>query len=513
MKFRILVPAVLLLVFSVSCTKDFEDMNKDDGKISEITPQELPYLFARALSVGSPFSYQTYQNLYADLYAQYFATTATAFQTDRYFIRQDWNTNNWRNQYTGVPPQLKAIFDHTDPNSNEYALASIWWVYCFHHLTDYFGPIPYFEVGEVKDGILPYDAQEAIYNDFFDRLKTAVQHLKENTPGSLFGSSDLIYGGDTDKWIRFANSLRLRLALRISYVNPQKARQEAKEAVAAGVMESNQDNARMRKSLAGNDYNQLAHIAVWNEFSMSSGIFSYLKGYNDPRLGVYFQPAKASGEFASLRNGQPNVDLNQDQNQPRNLSQIGTSWVSPTPTSWTEHPERPQDIMRCAEVAFLRAEGALNGWNMGGSAEMWYNQGITLSLEEHGVPPAEIEGYLQSEGVPAAPEDFNNSEPVSDIPVRWSPDMETQRAQIGTQKWLAIYPDGFEAWAEIRRTGYPILYPVVQSDNPDLPAGTPIKRIPYPEIERQTNAEALEGGRALLGGPDNAATRLWWDVR
>lgn len=502
-----------IAVLALSCTKKFEDMNRNDDKISEITAQELPYLFARALSVGSPFSYQTYQNLYADLYAQYFATTATAFQTDRYFIRQDWNNNNWRNQYTGVPPQLKAIFDHTDPASNEYALASIWWVYCFHHLTDYFGPIPYFEAGEVKDGTIPYDAQEAIYSDFFERLKTAVQHLKENEPGTLFGSSDLIYGGDTDSWIRFANSLRLRLALRISAVDPQKARLEAEDAVQSGVMETNQDNARMTKSLAGNDYNQLAHIAVWNEFSMSSGIYSYLKGYEDPRLPVYFQPAKASGVFASLRNGQPNVDLNQEQNQPGSLSQIGPSWVSPTQTSWSEHPDRPQDIMRCAEVDFLRAEGALNGWNMGGAAEMWYKQGVQHSLEEHGISATEAEVYLQSEALPAAPEDFNNSEPVSTTPVKWAADMETQRAQIGTQKWLALYPDGFEAWAEVRRTGYPILYPVVQSDNPALPAGMSIKRIPYPDIEQQTNAEALNGGRALLGGPDNAATRLWWDVR
>ncbi len=512
MQARILLPAIALLTLFVSCTKNFEDMNKNDEKIPEITEQELPFLFAKALSVGSPYSYQTYQNLYADLYAQYFATTATAFQTDRYTIRQDWNSNNWRNQYTGVIPQLKAIFDNTDPASNEYALASIWWVYCFHHLTDYFGPVPYFQVGDATGELIPYDAQEAIYDDFFARLKTAVEHLKANTPGTLYGASDLIYGGDTEKWIRFANSLRLRLALRISAVNPQKAKSEAEDAVQSGVMETNAEDALMTKSLSGNDYNQLAHIAVWNEFSMSSGMYSYLKGYEDPRLPVYFQPAKSSGAFASLRNGQINADLNHDENQPDNLSQIGPSWVTPAGTSWTENPTRPQDILRCAEVFFLRAEGALNGWNMGGAAEGFYAQGITSSMESHGVPMADIEAYLQSDAVPAAPGDYKNSEPVSNTPVKWSAAIETQRAQIGTQKWLALYPDGFEAWAELRRTGYPILYPVVQSDNPSLPTGTPIKRIPYPTVELQTNAEALEQGKVLLGGPDDAATRLWWDV-
>jgi len=125
----------------------------------------------------------------------------------------------------------------------------------------------------------------------------------------------------------------------------------------------------------------------------------------------------------------------------------------------------------------------------------------------------DITTYLQSDAVPAAPEDFNNSDPVSNTPIKWSADMETQRIQIATQKWLALYPDGFEAWAEVRRTGYPILYPVIQSDNPSLPAGTPIKRIPYPSVELQTNAEALEQGKTLLGGADDAATRLWWDVQ
>lgn len=513
MQLRIIILTLSLFTLSLSCTKKFEDMNKNDEKISEITEQELPFLFAKALSVGSPFSYQTYQNLYADLYAQYFSTTAAAFQTDRYTIRDDWNNNNWRNQYTGVPPQLKAIFDFTDPASNDYALASIWWVYCFHHLTDYYGPIPYLQAGDATGALIPYDAQEVIYDDFFARLKTAVQHLQENEPGTLFGTSDLIYGGDTQKWIKFANSLRLRLAMRISAVNPQKAKEEAEDAIASGVMETNAEDAVMTKSLSGNDYNQLAHIAVWNEFSMSSGIYSYLKGYADPRLPVYFQPAKASGAFASLRNGQANVDLNQEQNQPKSLSQVGPSWVSATETSWIENPTKGQDIMHTTEVYFLRAEGALNGWNMGGSAESFYEQGITSSMEWHGVPMEDITTYLQSDAVPAAPEDFNNSEPVSSTPIKWSVAMETQRVQIATQKWLALYPDGFEAWAEVRRTGYPILYPVVQSDNPSLPVGTPIKRLPYPSVELQTNAEALEKGKALLGGPDDAATRLWWDVQ
>jgi len=171
------------------------------------------------------------------------------------------------------------------------------------------------------------------------------------------------------------------------------------------------------------------------------------------------------------------------------------------------------EIMCCAEAYFLRAEGALNGWNMNGTAQGLYEQGIRMSMEQWGVTDmTAIDSYIQSGAVPVAVDGAISSPAVSNVPIKWSMDVATERAQIGTQKWLALFPDGFEAWAEERRSGYPKLYPVVQSDNPDLPQGTTIKRLPYPTVEAQTDAEQLNKGKALLNGPDNAATRLWWDV-
>jgi len=120
--------------------------------------------------------------------------------------------------------------------------------------------------------------------------------------------------------------------------------------------------------------------------------------------------------------------------------------------------------------------------------------------------------YLTSTAVPAAPGDVSNSSAVANTPIPWASDEATERAQIGTQKWLAIFPDGMEAWAEYRRTNYPVLYPLVQSDNADLPVGAFIKRLPYPDSEGISNAAELAKGRALLDGPDNAATRVWWDI-
>jgi len=507
---------VIFVSLIISCTKDFEKMNTDSNKITEVSEREMPFMFAKAQSAAAmDFSfYQTVQNLGADLYAQYYASSVTSFQADRYILTPDWQRRFWTVVYVNAAPQLKSILDNADPASGEAALASIWWVYAFHRITDYFGPVPYFQAVEPIESI-PYDPQDAIYDDFFKRLDTAVANLKalgNNT--SVFKGYDLMYDGDVLNWIKFANTLRLRLALRISAVDPARAKQEAEAAVASGVFESNGDNANLAKSLKGNDSNGLSQVAAWNEFAMSSTIASYLKGYQDPRMEQYFQPDVTNGKFNSLRNGLPPSSLNNPRNTSAQNANVGPSWVTwnADAKSWIPNLEREQPVMNAAEAFFLRAEGALNGWNMGGDAQEFYEQGIRVSLQQWGAGDQEITAYLLSNAVPVAPGDANNSPAVANTPIKWSGQEDEERAQIGTQKWLAVFPDGMEAWAEFRRTGYPTLYPLIQSDNTDLPVGTFIKRMPYPLTEETSNAVELEKGRALLGGPDNAATRLWWDV-
>ena len=140
---------LILLIVASSCTKKYEEINTDQNSVAIIGPAELPFLFSKAQSIGtnSQWNYQVAQNLFADQYAQYFACTATYFPSDRLFIRQDWVGAAFRPMYTDVMPQLQSIFENTDPGSAEYALANIWWVYVFHKITDYWGPIPYFSAG------------------------------------------------------------------------------------------------------------------------------------------------------------------------------------------------------------------------------------------------------------------------------------------------------------------------------------------------------------------------------
>src|SRR5690606_17436632 len=364
------------------------------------------------------------------------------------------------------------------------ALANILWVYAFHRLTDQFGPIPYFDAAEPKD-VIPYDPVDKIYDDFFVRLTKAVEALKALPTGTtVYEGYDLMYNGNIENWIRFANSLRLRLALRISKIDPARARTEAEAAVASGVMEENGQNASLLKSLNGNDTNGLAQVAEWNEFAMSSTIASYLKGYEDPRLGNYFQPSANGGQFNSLRNGSTATDLGITRNQAASNSNVGTYWVTYSSGVISGNLEQRQHVICAAESYFLRAEGALNGWNMGTDAKSLYEEGIKTSLAQWGVSDGStINAYLTSTKLPVAPGDYHSSPAVANTPVAWAATEAVQREQIGVQKWLAIFPDGMEAWAEFRRSGFPKMYNLIQSENADLPVGTFIKRMPYPLTE------------------------------
>jgi len=497
-----------------ACTGDFEEMNTSKTKLTSLSEDELPFLFSRAEQQASYSSgtYQTAQNLFADLYAQYYATSATYFPSDRFVMRFDWLTSHWNPIYTQVVPQLKTLFEQTDPASAEYALANVMWVYAFHRLTDYYGPIPYSEAGKPALSV-KYDAQSEIYKDFFVRLDAAATALKANAAAKPYGTFDLIYGGNVAKWLKFTNTLRLRLALRISKVDPAEAKKQAEAAVAGGVMTEIADDAYMVKNLNGDDANGLSRIAVWNEFRMSASMESVLKGYGDPRIGIYYQPATSTGTFEGLRNGLTPKELGLAKNGNNDNSNVGTRWVTGSGDAWTTNFTTPQDIMHSAEAYFLRAEGALNGWNMGGTAKELYEKGITASMAQWGITGASVTAYINSSAVPVAPGDQQNSPALSTVPIKWdeAASEAVKREKIGTQKWLGLYPDGMEAWAEYRRTRLPKLYPVVNSENEDVPAGAVLRRIPFLTSEKETNGAAVLEAVKLLGGPDKASTPLWWD--
>ena len=508
-----LLAGVLLIA---GCTKKFDEINTNSNAIATIGDAQIPFLFTKAESAApnSQYNYQVAQNLFADQYAQYFACDATYFPSDRLVIRMDWVGAAFNPIYTDVMPQLQSIFAATDTMSAEHAIASIWWVYAFHRVTDYWGPIPYFSAGQPGSSV-PYDPQDKIYDDFFKRLTEAAAVLQSHTSETPYGSYDIVYGGDVNKWIKFANTLRLRLALRISKVDPDRAKTEAEAAYAGGVMETSpDDDALVQRSLKGNDGNGLSIMSDWNEFRMSASMESVLKGYGDPRIGTYFLPAVKTGTYEGLRNGLTATQLTEDIDKPDANSHVGPRWASPAAGGNADYLATPQNVMCAAEAYFLRAEGTLNGWNMGGTAKDLYEAGIKTSMHQWGyTDDAAINTYINSDAMPVAPHDFLDSPPMSDIPVKFAADETTQRVQVATQKWLALFPDGVEAWADYRRTHLLSLYPVANSDNPDITNTSTqwIRRIPFLLSEQQNNGAEVEKAVQLLGGPDKVTTPLWWD--
>ncbi|MBI1770018.1 MAG: SusD/RagB family nutrient-binding outer membrane lipoprotein [Bacteroidetes bacterium] len=527
-KFLSITPGVFLfgmLALMVSCTKDFEKINTNKNSVATVGASQLPFLLSQAQSTApnSQWNYQIAQNLFADQYAQYFACEATYFGSDRLAINQNWVGAAFNPMYNTVVPQLQSIFTATDPNSAEYQIASIWWVYTFHRVTDYWGPIPYFKAGQSGLSVA-YDPQDKIYYDFFDRLSKAVTVLNNHTSETPYGNYDIVYGGNVNNWIKFANSLRLRLALRISNVDPARAKTEAEAAVAGGVMTASPgDDALVQRSVKNSDGNGLA-IMEWNEFRMSAAMESVLKGYQDPRIAEYFMPSTVTGDYEGLRNGLTSSQLTDPSglNDAAYNSHHGKRWSPPsyiggkgssTVTGIPTYLETPQNIMGTAESYFNRAEGALKGWNMGGTAQSLYNSGITNSFKQWGIT-ADPTAYINSLNVPIAPNDLLNSPPMTNIPVLFGATQAVQEEQIATQKWIAMFPEGMEAWADYRRSKKLKLYPVANSDNPLITNTSTqwLRRIPFLTSEKQSNKEAVDAAVSLLGaGGDKETTPLWWD--
>lgn len=507
---------IVLATAFLGCTEKFDEINTDPLALDIGALEESQVLqgqaFAQAQYVsvnGLHWRFQISQNLFSDIWAQYYATTAAGFDSDRYVQVGRWADLAWGSFYGQAAPQIKLVEDLSEANANQVgnAMAKILRVHAYHRITDYWGPVPYSSFGNGELSV-PYDTQESMYTDFFTTLDEAVSQLSGG--GSSYAGSDRMYGGDAAKWSTFANSLRLRLAMRIRFVDPAKAQSEAEKAVAAGVMMDNSQNLTV--SVDDQNRNPLETITDWGEFRMSATMESILEGYADPRLPEYFAEA-ADGDsdgdgsaYEGLLNGQTKVSLETSKNAGH--SDLAAKFIDVARGGTNP----PIELMNAAEMFFLRAEGALQGWSMGGTAQALYEDGIRASMmQKTGADAAGINAYIASTGVPVPFE--AGAMPVTDIPVAFSADPAKQFEQVMTQKWLAIYPNGWEAWAELRRTGYPKQYARVQSENPDVGVSEIMRRMVYVASEFDTNGDAVQAAISgpELGGADKNNTKVWWD--
>jgi len=515
--FNFLLAAIIVSVLVSSCTDDFEEINTNTRVLSQLDKATIGNVFARTQYRGMLYrNYQIFNNLFADNYAQYTSIIQTKFPSDRYTVVGGWVNGDWSSFYANGANNLAIVLSLTSPTENEgmeahHAIAQIEKVLYYQQMTDYWGPIPYSEVG-LGGKSVAYDSQESIYNDFFALLDSALTTLNANKGGNAFGSHDQIFGGDIDSWIKFGNSVRLRCAMRISDANPGKAKTEAEKAIAGGVMAATSDDAIFH--VTPDSYNLLNRMVPWNEFRMSATMESVLKGYEDPRLPKFYgateNSIEAGGELEwhGLRNGYSISDLGiVDEIQPKATSRYAERWQDAN-----DRGSNNIEVMLSSESYFLRAEGVLKGWNMGGNAKDLYEEGIKQSLQfwVSGIADADINAYISSTNTPATTFDVG-ADIVFDTPIAWSGDKNVQLEQVARQKWLALFPNGLEAWADVRRAERPMRYDIMVSENPFLKPNELIRRTPFVSGEYETNADGVQTGLDLLGGPDNAATKLWWD--
>ena len=298
-KSTILKP-VFYLVFAAtiwSCADDFTKINTNEKQITtDAIAKNLllqGQVFAQAqyaTMFSDPYYFQYAQNWSADLYVQYFALTTPDAEADRYDFTDSWSGETWLSFYSDCAPHIKAVEDITAENNNEVgnAMAKILKVLAYSRMTDHYGPIIYSQFGNGKL-VVPFDTQEAIYTDFFVQLNEAVSVLKANPGAQMFSSSDRMFGGSADRWLKFANSLRLRMAIHIRYADLAKAKTEAEKAITDGVITDGSEDAFV--AVDNINRSPYATITAWGEFRMSAAMESVLEGYEDPRIPTYFEEA------------------------------------------------------------------------------------------------------------------------------------------------------------------------------------------------------------------------------
>jgi hypothetical protein len=465
------------VLFSTCSLSDFGDLNRNPNAT---TVPVTSALLTNALSGLGGWT----QGMNEGLYSQYFSETQYT-DASLYSVIQV----NFAGNYSGAMYDLQNIIDNnTNPdtkdevvangsNNNQIAVARILLVYHFMHQTDRFGDVPYSTAlkGDPKP---TYDTQLDIYKGFYKELKEAIAQFDNGASAK----GDILFSGDKARWKKFANSLRLVLAMRLSKADAALGKAEFAAAFSdgAGYLASAAEDVVL-------DYPGAAYKNPWftlydgrKDYSISDKMVSTLQAWNDPRLQALGTP-NASGEVIGVPYGLTRDDAITFTNAHPDWSFILA------PQFRAENSEVV--ILSASQVLLTIAEAIQLGW-VTGDKNKFYSDGIKASWERWGVYSASrFNAYMQGAAVA-----LDNT--AADL------------VKINTQKWVAIYPDGRSGWTEWRRTGLPVLTPTPKatSSSKQIP-----RRYTYPSVEYNLNRESLNAALGRLGGPDTQDGRVWWD--
>ncbi len=477
MKTRMASRAVTALVLSAAFGGCGEGLTELNVNPNEPVSVGADFLLPTAIVSGAERLHGSSLNMdLVGLWVQHYAEHRYTTE-DRFEIQDVTISGHFTNLYAGPLRNLYEVVEKGEEagRPNEVAVGTILESWLFQAAADLWGDIGYSQAllgrDSPPDMTVAYDTQEEVYNALLSELAASAAMIVPSGPKITAG--DLLYKGNMERWRKFANSLRLRVAMRLSEVNPTKAAAEFNSAFGAGVFGSNADNAVVRFVDNGVDVHPIyGYERNRDDHSISATLVDTLKALSDPRLPIYARP-NGAGQYVGTRNG--------DMSDPplTQVSRIGTYFSSAA---------TPAVIMSYSEVLFLGAEAAQRGWMAGNAADL-YQQAITAAMSQIGVAPAAISAYLAQPGV-----QYKGG--------------QAGLEQIWLQKWISLFGNGPEAYAEWRRTGCPYLQPGPDAINEGL---IPV-RLPYPDRERSLNRVAVEEAMARQGGA-TLNTRVWWNVR
>ncbi len=461
-----------------ACSDGLTDINDDPNR-----PTAVPVEFLLPTSIQSAVqnAMGSWQMLsHSTIWPQH--TCSLQYPDEEQGIVRPANMDGfWSGYYTGSLKDIQTVIDIgvEEGDVNAQGVGLIWRSWIYHIVTDYWGDVPYSAAlnAEAEGGTTPaYDAQSAIYAGMLAELTTGAGLL--NSSAADLGSGDLLYGNDFDAWKKFAASMRMRLAMRMSAVDPAGAQAAFVAATNAGPFTSNADNAYL--DFPGLPYGNPL-FENWqgrDDYGISATMVDTLASLNDPRLFLYAEPAKNTGLYTGHGNGRQALIGGTSLDD---YSRVGDFWRA-------DGEKTPATVMTYSEVLFLQAEAAARGWIAGDPATL-YMAAINANMTQYaaygaGPSAAEIAAYVAQPAVA-----YTN---INDIHL---------------QKWISLFLVGPEAWSNVRRTNVPLL-----AMGPDVQISRIPVRMIYPDTEQSLNKAALDVALARQGvGLLDLVTPLWWD--
>lgn len=492
---KYIVVLLALFIALPSCDDGFAEKNQNPGIAAGIDPG-FQLSWTQLRTSGGRYENWRAGLIYSSMMIQHMAAVCGYWTGDKYTFNSGYSSSLFERGYSEQVKEIVSLIDGLEANGGtpqQLAIANIWHVVIFHRMTDMYGDIPYNEAGRgfLDSNTRPaYDPQSDIYADMLQRLETAATSLGS---GNTYGDADFVYQGDEDSWKRFANSLMLRLAMRMEKADAAGAEAWAKKAIAGGLMSGTQHDAFILHAAGPDGINRNGIGEVLDKANgfgddcprISNTFMDILSSTNDPRLSLIAEPSTNGGVYLGLPNGLDATGLaaNQTGTSIDDFSRINANIVKVS---------SPMFFMTYAESELLVAEAVMKGWATGNAGDH-YNNGVRAAMklfdhyaESEKVADADIDAYLA-----ANPFDASNG-------------ME----QIGTQFWIATFLNEYESFSNWRRTGFPNLTPV---DFPGNESNSQIpRRLRYSDNEYGTNAANVEAANARQGA-DQFFTRVWWD--